>query len=113
MKYITSILFLLFFSGATAQHKRLENRLYYQQVDSVELYGAGHYQIKLSVVKFSHLLTADEMKKTAQKFAYQNHFSDSIPKVNPRVKNLITMWGITKKLTRIIGTIRCVIFSMI
>jgi len=86
MKYITSILFLLFFAGATAQHTSLENRLYYQQVDSVELYGAGHYQIKLSVIKFSHLLTADEMKKTAQKFAYQNHFSDSIPKVNPRVK---------------------------
>ena len=80
MKYITSILFLLFFAGAIAQHTSLENRIYYQQVDSVELYGAGHYQIKLSVVKFSHLLTADENEKTAQKFAYQNHFQIAFQK---------------------------------
>ena len=74
MKYITSILFLLFFAGATAQHTSLENRIYYQQVDSVELYGAGHYQIKLSVVKFSHLLTADEMKKNCTEICLSKSF---------------------------------------
>ncbi|EGD33732.1 hypothetical protein [Capnocytophaga sp. oral taxon 338] len=83
MKSYFYLLFLLSLSLA-AQNKGAQKRLYYNLMDNgKQLYAMGKYKLELFPYEeaFDTLVT----KRSVINFAKKNHFSDTIPKKNPKL----------------------------
>ena len=85
MKNFTFLFALLSFIGtATAQNTNIESRLYYQKLDNVATYGAGKYQLRYTDVEVDGVITKN-LPKFIRGFAHDKGFTDSIPKINPKL----------------------------
>ena len=82
MKSYFYLLFLLSLSLA-AQTKDAQKRLYYNPMEGDPAYAMGKYKLKLQgfAESFDTLVTKQNMVN----FAKENHFSDTIPKKNPKL----------------------------
>ena len=77
------LLFLLSFS-LVAQNKDAQKRLYYNLMDKdKQVYAMGKYQLEL--LPYEEAFDTLVVKQSAINFAKKNHFSDTIPKKNPKL----------------------------
>ena len=83
MKTYFYLLFLLSLS-LVGQTKDAQKRLYYNPMEGDPAYAMGKYELKLQGFEesFDVLVTKQNMVN----FAKKNHFSDTIPKQNPKLK---------------------------
>jgi len=83
MRLFISLLSLITLPLA-AQTKDAQKRLYYNPMEGDPAYAMGKYKLKLQGFEesFDVLVTKQNMVN----FAKQNHFSDTIPKQNPKLK---------------------------
>ena len=74
----------LFTLPLVAQTKDAQKRLYYNPMEGDPAYAMGKYKLKLQ--GFEETFDTLTTKQNMVNFAKQNHFSDTIPKQNPKLK---------------------------